>query len=581
MNEKIYIQRKYNKCINILLAIYVVLCLVMSLLFNGFFVKTKAFTDGTSFTISYTCITNDNIVSTTDIRYDFTGNTRFIFYSDPDFKELITNKMSGRLNADVDLSCIQIAKTNRPEIYGGSYTTTNVSQVGPYNAFAQNLYFLVFDDDIKEYFSSKGYTFNNIQGYPYYIFFTVNGANIPGVSYKNIGGELLSEDVQYIDTPENLYKYMIQNNDDVVKTGDPFSPIVTEDGNIPTPQKVNLWDSAQNCAGLTWENPNSINKYVKDLGDNVGVEIEWKPSIALTLGMLTVDSLTSSEWLPVYKGVISKSGSLINAFVSKKNDNARLDNNLNGYNYEIDDKFIFTPTLNDNDYLEQIAKNNHVRLWYANEDNVVGGSLNDSEVKSFKKNNINDSNELKTTKNVIGGEVESEYGDEGINVAPSGISKLDLIQGIITGVGKVGKWIFDSFQIDTSNYRVRYYVKDGNNYSVSNWVDARRGYDTNENAKEPTNVNFTDSNNNPVSNPTYLPSNQVTSSDSNSNSWWDRFYNENNNVLANLQTAFANFTTDSGDFFGFFRALFTEFPELYIFLCMGLGLAIMLRILGR
>lgn len=562
MNEKIYIQRKYNKCINILLAIYVILCLVLSLLFNGFFIKTKAYNGSFTEQIEMSCSgyagANDTPIggSTTLNITGSNNNSKGVFYFGEDLKEFMNTSVFSDNFSVHDAFCYVY--------YNSTYSYTS-----PVDNLTNN--------------GAESSTFlnnNNITGFTATLLYLDKSFNLNNPSQKLVTTTSLETDVDYVDNLTDLQKFL--NGDyTVVNHGNPSKPTTTQDGNLPTPQKVNLWDSAQNCAGLTWDNPKSINKYIKELGDNVGIEIEWKPSIALTFGMLTVDSLTSSEWLPVYKGVISKSGSLINAFVSKKNNNARLDNNLNGYNYEIDDKYIFTPTTNDNDYLEQIAKNNHVRLWYANEDNVTGGSLNESDVRSFKKNTLDDSNELMTNKNVVGGEAETPVGEEGVNVAPSGISKLDLIQGIITGVGKVGKWIFDSFQIDTSNYRVRYYVKDGNDYTVSNWVDAKRGYDTNENAKEPTNVNFTDSNNNPVSNPTYLPSNQVTSSDSNSNSWWDRFYTENNNVLANLQIAFANFTADSGDFFGFFRALFTEFPEFYIFLCMGLGLAIMLRILGR
>ena len=265
MTKKL-IEKRYNRVLNILLGVYVVLCLVFALLFNGFFVKPKAFTDGTNYIISYNLIAYDDANCQTSVKYSWSGNSKYIFYYDDDFNDILNSVVSANLNKQVTCSCIRISKTNQDSIIGGSVSTSVVSQLGPYSAAAQQIYAISFDNStIYNYFRDKGYALDPVAGYPYWVNFVVNGSDIN--SNKVIGGELVSEDVQYIDSPENLYKYMVENNDDVVKEGNPNK--VTLDNTLPLPQKVSISEvpivapyvpSGQNGASIqaSWVNPNKF-----------------------------------------------------------------------------------------------------------------------------------------------------------------------------------------------------------------------------------------------------------------------------------------------------------------------------------
>lgn len=112
-------------------------------------------------------------------------------------------------------------------------------------------------------------------------------------------------------------------------------------------------------------------------------------------------------------------------------------------------------------------------------------------------------------------------------------------------------------------------------------ANASKQFDVNGNSTSDTDITFTDKDNTPIQNPTYLPATSTNITPVSSDAWWMNFNGYTGTMFENLTQQMSDWTGDTGGFVGFFGELFNEFPFLSWCLLFSLSLAIFLRIFGR
>ena len=382
-----------------------------------------------------------------------------------------------------------------------------------------------------------------------------NNEYLNTLSFKN--------DIEYVSSIEDMKKYLIDGDNSVVNTGDP-NVIPEVSGSVPTPQKVKILDDGSNPA-ISWTNPKTVNKI-----DGINIEIKWKPALNLSYGADFKDTVLSEDFFNVYSGSLADSmGVLYDCFCIPSQSNTTFSNVLNGFNTLFDTHYVFDidPSSDyDKSYVKFVINqdsNIHLDLYpygVGNPPSVTGGSTNNlvggaiDDKKSSKKNNT------KNNQDIVGGDW------------------ADLAQNAISTL----KGVYDTAVVANSDFMIRYYYMNNGKKVVSDWVDAKREFDNNSKPKDDTNISFRDNENNPISNPSYLPADTSVTS-TNSSAWWETFFNTTDSAVDKLDDSMNILSDDveSGGFFAFFRQLFDEFPVFYGMLSFGLILAIILRVLGR
>lgn len=303
MNEKIKFQRKYNKCINILLAIYVTLCLVLSLLFNSFFIKTKAFSDGFSYSISETATENGNIIGQKTTTVTSQGRTKAIFCTDPELKEIIDNLVASEYGEGMVGTLIRVRTPEQG--LGGTLSSTSTG--GGVNA---QKYYFVNETHPTLYAYFQKYNINlNFEDRSGVVELYLNGVN---ASFPDqIISTKLLDDVEFVNNGDDLRKYINDNDDSVVNIGNPDNPQLPEDDSLPVPQALtcdlkNNDESAPRFISGSWTNPSSL--LASYDAEKINIEIQYKPKLQFykRLFDLKLGVGTTSMWLPVTKMKLSE-----------------------------------------------------------------------------------------------------------------------------------------------------------------------------------------------------------------------------------------------------------------------------------
>ena len=546
MQDKIQeITRRHNRLLNILLALYVILCLIFALLMNGFFVKPKAFTNDFSWEITGTCINNGGYgTNTRTVRYTSNGRTKAIFYTDPNFIELLNDVISANNQTEITATCVMIRARDRD--LGGTITETEISsEGGSVPALRNNSLFLDRGTTLYNYFTDLGYELPPISGRSYIVSYMVNGTvdNSP----DNIYTAEFASDVEFVDNAKDLKSYLVDGDDSVINVSNPDNPPIVEDSSIPTPQKVKIINDGK-CPTIAWENP----KRALQFGDKLKVKIDFKPTFTLWMGLSPIsEDLVCNEWIVAFEDFLNNH----NAFSIKQNSASQIPNDLNAYNYIVDDQYIFD-TSPVEDYAKSYIK--YVIDQNGNTSLVPYGVGNPptSATKMQKK--------LNAKSGVVGGELADSLWD---TLAPEALATI--------------KGLFDGGQTRNCQFRIRYEVQDGSKILVSPWVNATKQFDVNGNSTSDTDITFSDKDDTPIQNPTYLPASSTNVTPVSSDAWWMNFNGYTGTMFENLTQQMSDWTGDTGGFVGFFGELFNEFPFLSWCLLFSLSLAIFLRIFGR
>lgn len=532
------ITRRHNRLLNILLALYVTLCLIFALLYNGFFIKPKAYTmnDNADITFSGTCSGGETYNQTGTLYTNYTLQPeRGIFFYNEELEEMMGTYVNNRFSSWSQSSGLCYVyyggginyNVNYSSIDGAPSALHRFQAIGVYNGANYNPF-------IKEF----GFNDNNIPGCDY-----VYG----GVEGQNVYGFNLTSDIQYVDNGEDLYKYLVLEDDSVVKTGDPTHPVEVESSNIPTPQKVKIINDGK-CPTIAWDNP----KRALQFGDKLKVKIDFKPTFTLWMGLSPIsEELVCQDWIVAFEDFLNSH----NAFSIKQNSSSILPNDLNAYNYIVDDQYIF-----DTSPVEDYAKSYIKMVIDQNGDTSLvpyGVGQPPTQARNLQK-------KLNAKSGVVGGNITESLWD---TLAPEALATI--------------KGLFDGGQVRNCQFRIRYEVQDGNKLLVSPWVNATKEFDVNGNSTSDTDITFSDKDDTPIQNPTYLPATSTNVSPVSSDAWWMNFNGYTGTMFENLTQQMSDWTGDTGGFVGFFGELFNEFPFLSWCLLFSLSLAIFLRIFGR
>lgn len=486
--NRILIEKKYNKQLNIFLGIYITLCLIFALLFNGFFVKPKAYSENNSF--SCLVVSDKNYAGTTSNyskNYNFNVHSDTVFYYMPTVTRIYVDSNNytkymfcyvpiGRSNSSSNT--ISISSTH---VSGDNYG----DNIRDYNYIPMNLAYEEISNSLghSNYIKSKG-------------FFLGIDAKSDGIVDSMISTIGNYENIQYIDNIDDLQKWL-NGDDTVVKTGDPENPTLPEDDSLPVPQKLGT-DIQNDNVGTppflsgSWENPSSI--YASYDASDVEVEIQYKPVFQLYKKMfnLKLAKVSSNEWLPVTKTQISNN--TFNRFI--------LYNAKTGYPNPFDSQTLHSGSLTDD--VENIGNS-------------------------------------------------SGY--------------TDMFNPISARIA------------NGTNWRIRYVVDN----KTSLWVVFH--VNSVGSLKNEESVSFENASGDPVSadDVNYTNSAQTTTVDKlNVNNFFDSLSNAINGIFNTTNNSFSAQDTDgSKGFYAMFKATFEKFPVFWTFFCLGLIVAILLRILGR
>lgn len=528
MQDKIKeITRQHNRLLNILLALYVTLCLIFALLWNGFFINSKALE-----------ITANNSI---DFSITYNGNTGYGNYScnatNLPSRICILNdeQILGLFEDNTFQGGTVIAYRNVGLGYGPP--TPNVGYA-PYVSYsfsnsAVNNKLLQFDSEYTDYMSL--------------IWLAGQWHETTDPNSKLIQVDVLNKsEIGYVNTLDDLKAYMKNGDETKVEYSDPNNPPVVESSNIPTPQKVQILDNGENPM-IVWDNPKTALKF----GDKLNVEIQFKPTFSLWQDLSFTESVICRNWLEAFKGKLDNH----NAFCVLKNSDSVLNNNLNGYNVIFDDNYIFdTSPVTDyaKSYIKMVIDQN-------GETNLVPYGVGEppTQARNIQK-------KINSKSGVVGGALSDTLWE---TLAPEALATI--------------KGLFNGGTVTSSNFRIRYSCKDGNKILVSPWVNASREFNDDSTPKSDTNISFSDKDDTPIQNPTYLPATTTNVTPVSSDAWWMNFNGYTGTMFENLTQQMSDWTGDTGGFVGFFGELFNEFPFLSWCLLFSLSLAIFLRIFGR
>lgn len=253
-------------------------------------------------------------------------------------------------------------------------------------------------------------------------------------SYSSTVSLTSDVELQYVDSWEDAKEYLINGNEDVLKLGDPNAPPKeVTDSNIPTPQKVKIINDGK-CPTIAWENP----KRALQFGDKLKVKIDFKPTFTLWMGLSPIsEDLVCQDWIEAFEDYLNNH----NAFSIKQDSSSQLPNDLNAYNFVVDDQYIFDTTPIE-DYAKSYIKYVIDQNGNTNLVPYGVGTPPTSATKMQKK--------LNAKRGVVGGELGDSIWD---TLAPEALATI--------------KGLFDGGQTRNCQFRIRYEVEDGDKLLVS------------------------------------------------------------------------------------------------------------------
>lgn len=550
--------RKLHKMI---LSLYIVLLMSLSM----FCIHCKAYVSGDTTKIH--CVLggsnrpSGNNDITGQIDYDFSfGNRTIIMAGDKVIDELGVS--SNAIVSERIISGGFVVFSNTQNAW--SWITSNATNISPgwvepyvYNTDGSaNLRITNLTKSFDEYFNTEYFHATYFYG----------SYNLP--TQTTIIEKSYEMEVQYVETLNDVKKYL-QGDNSVVKNGDPTNnEIVDENGNIPTPQGVKLYNDGQ-CVGLVWDNPKMINKLVGKYGD-VSVEIKFRPTLNYNLDLFRSKTLTPTEYIGGLTTSLSDHGSLYNGFMTLFSNRSTVSNKLDKYNIKFDNHYIFTDNILDSDYANLVCKMLGHKLWY------VPDSLLDAVLParggSLPANTLAGEMIDKKSNGVKAGE-----GGSAVDVGLKVLDSLGNLSDFVTNT----KELMNNVTVGHSDYMIRYYMMDGNKKICSKWVNVNQSYDDNSSATDEQSTNFKDVENNPVDNPNYNYPSSTSSSSSTGDSWWTHFDDSTKTVFDSLSEQMEQLTESDGGFMQFFGELFSTFPWLAGIFMLALSIALFLRIFGR
>lgn len=265
--------KKYNRQINIFLALYCVLCLIFLLLFYGFFITPKAYNDNTSVEIhlNFSGQNQEGVsISGQATKTLDTGNGRSIFLFDNNLN-FGTPPYQTFLDGFAFLSTETFNITTNSANYNPDWIGPYIDENGTANNYLYN-YLISF----------SGYNSNWNSTYFYNTTVLTYGDGTK--TTINRGPSVVGE-IEYVTSVEDAIKYL-NGDDSVAQKGDPFNPPVTQDNSLPVPQQVSVsepptlnWKAlGQNSIPTiqaSWVNPSNFGE--DDLS-NLEVQVKYQPT---------------------------------------------------------------------------------------------------------------------------------------------------------------------------------------------------------------------------------------------------------------------------------------------------------------
>ena len=290
--------KKYNRQINIFLALYCVLCLIFLLLFYGFFITPKAYNDNTSVEIhlNFSGQNQEGVsISGQATKTLDTGNGRSIFLFDNNLN-FGTPPYQTFLDGFAFLSTETFNITTNSANYNPDWIGPYIDENGTANNYLYN-YLISF----------SGYNSNWNSTYFYNT--TVLTYGDGSKTTINRGPSVVGE-IEYVTSVEDAIKYL-NGDDSVAQVGNPLDTILPEDDSLPVPQSLtcelnNNNGSYPRFIGGSWSNPNNL--LASYDASDVEIEIQYKPKLQFYKKVfdLKLSIAQSDKWLDVCKMPISQ-----------------------------------------------------------------------------------------------------------------------------------------------------------------------------------------------------------------------------------------------------------------------------------
>lgn len=288
---------RFRKIDILCISLIVIWALIISLIYCDF--NVKAYNDD-SFSINFHGSTVGNLdgdgsINST-VTYNNPNNSYGIFFINNDFNDYIINNL---VNSGWDYS------SNMLIYVGDNNSSYSVNNSGK---SLGRLYGNVNWTAARSYLANQ-LNINNTN-YIYNVFGVTNEANYSSGPPNNFNQAYNVtfdfDNIQYVTSYEDLYKYLVDHDSSVVKIGNPFDDTI-EDDSLPVPQELGT-DIQNDSLGTppfisgVWKNPDSLLASFE--ASTINVDIQYKPTYLYYKKVfnIKIGKYSSSEYIDIYNG---------------------------------------------------------------------------------------------------------------------------------------------------------------------------------------------------------------------------------------------------------------------------------------